>query len=754
VSRAAWRRPARAVLVVVVLWIAGACSSESPAGSGRSAAALRRVELRPSEEVLLAASDRAIPLDAITVHAERDGGRVAGARRFVGGDTLRLAIEGPFDLRSFGHLWVRASSSERGSDVPVTLRVQVFRPSGRILGAPVEVPLDAAPRSVALELPPAARDLEPAERIRLVVQPGEREHVDVHGLRFGHAFASTLVRPGLVGGGVGLVDLGSDARRVQPLVGAATASADVEPGGAESLELDVAFPPPLTPAEDARLVVSWDGEPLASVKPRSRQLWRTVRVPLDGHDSGRLTVAFEDAPDGFALIGEPRLVRPVAEPATVLLITSDTHRADHLAIAPGATDVRTPGLDALARRGLLFSNAQSSTNVTVPSHAALLSGVHPKDTGVRDNRSAIADEAPLLAEAFRDAGWMTLGAVGVDILSDAHSQLGQGFDRLSAPVGTREASVAVQSLLDWLPDAEGLPLFCWLHVYDAHRPYEPPRAFVETYWDATRDPRDPALPDPGERGYRMPKAHADIRDPEFLNALYRAEVSSLDAELERLLAEPRFARAVIGFTADHGECLGEHGSWTHRELTPHTLRVPLVVAWPGGPEGEVDERPVGHLGLGRTLLDLAGLQDAPFAGRNLLEDADRAPRFALGGDARSASVTWRGHYLVLHLEDHRVVDGVPLYRRHAVELYDLDADPDCQHDVQRERESVARELRALLVGWLASGGARGWLASRTDDEAVLEELAQLGYLYGEDAAEADGELLDPDCACERCARWR
>ncbi len=73
-----------------------------------------------------------------------------------------------------------------------------------------------------------------------------------------------------------------------------------------------------------------------------------------------------------------------------------------------------------------------------------------------------------------------------------------------------------------------------------------------------------------------------LRDPEWVRAQYRGEVSYLDGELGRLLESPRFAQGIIAVTGDHGESLGEHAIWwDHKGLYPNCLRVPLILAWPG-----------------------------------------------------------------------------------------------------------------------------------------------------------------------------
>jgi choline-sulfatase len=125
----------------------------------------------------------------------------------------------------------------------------------------------------------------------------------------------------------------------------------------------------------------------------------------------------------------------------VVLVTSDTHRADHVG-GPHLTGssaqgrqggvVRTPALDALAARGVVYTDCFAPSHITLPSHAALFTGASPRDTGVLDNNTALGAAAPTLAEVFRAAGWLTAAAVSLDILVDGHSGFGQGACPASA----------------------------------------------------------------------------------------------------------------------------------------------------------------------------------------------------------------------------------------------------------------------------------------------------------------------------------
>jgi arylsulfatase A-like enzyme len=320
------------------------------------------------------------------------------------------------------------------------------------------------------------------------------------------------------------------------------------------------------------------------------------------------------------LLTQPVLAKPAERAPTVLLITSDTHRADHVGFAGSRHDVLTPELDRLAARGLWFSNCVSTSNATQPSHVAILTGESPRDTRVIDNVTMLSGDATTLAERFRDAGWATWAAVSADHLDDANSGLGQGFDRMSAPRDyQRNASDTISRVETWLEGQRGLPVFIWVHLYDAHTPYTPTEPFLAEHWPADKNPFDAALPEarvPELARALMPEG---LRDLDYMRACYRAEVTELDSQLPRLFDHPRLRDGVIAFTADHGESLGAHGVyWDHRGLYPQTTQVPLVLAWPGSPRGMRSDRPVTNVDLARTLLDLAGLPSVEMPGTSLV----------------------------------------------------------------------------------------------------------------------------------------
>lgn len=101
-----------------------------------------------------------------------------------------------------------------------------------------------------------------------------------------------------------------------------------------------------------------------------------------------------------------------AESPNILFLMTDQHRWDCLGAVNPA--VKTPHLDALARRGVLFDQAVCQNPQCIPSRYSFTTGLYPSQVGVRNNNQAIHDDAdlpvPTLFQRFRDAGYVTIGS--------------------------------------------------------------------------------------------------------------------------------------------------------------------------------------------------------------------------------------------------------------------------------------------------------------------------------------------------------
>jgi arylsulfatase A-like enzyme len=567
-------------------------------------------------------------------------------------------------------------------------------------------------------------------------------------------------------GGWELVEIGTDARRStflapgQPLltsylVDRPLLSLRFSQGASAEFHDPIGAPLWLTVTGEGE-----EAEQLAlSLKPSEALGWKETVVSLDRWLGEEVSIEFELDPavEGYRALSQPTVTASREAPPTVLLITSDTHRADHLGFLMEEGELRTDAIDELASRGLVFTNAIASINNTTPSHVALMTGLSPRDTGVIANALPISDAAPTLAEAFRDQGYATLAAVSASPVSYQYCGLGQGFDRYTGPGerSARDSAETFQELEAWLPDYTDAPLFIWVHLYDAHGPYDPPEAYRHLYYP---EDSDPYLVDESAPEARVPYWDRGLQDSSYANALYRSEITYQDELLQSFLGRPRFQESIIAFTADHGETLdrGLEEPFGHLSLTYNTLAIPLIVVAPALTSGELSAAPVEQIDVGRTLLNLAGHLDVEFPGRDLLAEREgiERPRFSVQSNGDGVSVLYDRWLLLLNLTG-RQKDWGPLEETlHGVRLFDVRADPFCEHDVSRDHSVETERLRGLAIEWLGKGAQNSWLTEVDGSRLELQrKLEELGYTASESAGSA-GSWIDPDCDCARCAEFR
>src|SRR5438552_11000577 len=139
----------------------------------------------------------------------------------------------------------------------------------------------------------------------------------------------------------------------------------------------------------------------------------------------------------FALLRHRKTTGPARD---IILITIDTLRADSVGFA-GNTKVKTPFLDSLAGRGIVFTNAHAHNVVTLPSHVNILTGLYAYQHGVHDNAGfVLAPKYATVATILRGAGYTTGAFVGAFPL-DARFGLNQGFAKYDDNYGKDQASV-------------------------------------------------------------------------------------------------------------------------------------------------------------------------------------------------------------------------------------------------------------------------------------------------------------------------
>jgi arylsulfatase A-like enzyme len=430
----------------------------------------------------------------------------------------------------------------------------------------------------------------------------------------------------------------------------------------------------------------------------------------------------------------------------VLLITIDTLRADALGTY-GTTDTLTPNMDGLATEGVVYEAATTPIPLTRPAHGSILTGLYPDQLGVLTNHQILPEEVVTLAERLRDVGYQTAGFTGVRFLNQK-SGLAQGFEVFAAPNKKRtpRAKEVIDPAISWLGGADPeTPLLLWVHVYDPHQPYNPPRNY--------RRDIDPEL----ERRIPIVRWKAlnrvardndlDIPADVYRLALdyYRFEVEYTDFWIGRLLKNFDRMRAsnrsLVFLTSDHGECFENGFFFEHADcLGEGALQVPLIVRYPEGVgAGTRVGRRVSNLDITPTVLhELSVPYPESVAGLPLQEDFD-SERFVLIRPPEVRNPDRAPHRLriIRTVVDEPVMQATDPRTRGIVDLlWKYLRAPESEQlfqfpDERLNRAVTARETRERMSRALDTEMLRfpaGASAQEDRDPETLEALEALGYV--------------------------
>lgn len=438
--------------------------------------------------------------------------------------------------------------------------------------------------------------------------------------------------------------------------------------------------------------------------------------------------------------------QPATGPPNILLVSIDSLRADHLGTY-GYDKPTSPFIDELAREGLVFETAVSSTSWTLPAHAALFTGLADTAHAVGTPKSRLAANYETMAEVLSENGYETLAFYSGPFLHPDFG-LAQGFDRYidctSFKVGDGDprkrhgASHRDVTNPILLANAEreigalgSDPFFMFLHMWDVHYDLIPPENYRLMFDGDYAGDFD-------GRSYRHHAGFtAGMNDADFNHvlALYDGEIRYTDDTLAKIVAllddAGRLDNTIIAVVSDHGDEFLEHNGKGHRHtLFQELIHIPLVVWMPGRiSSGRVDT-PVSLTDVAPTLLDFVGIRPISGAtGRSLTAALDggildvQPVLSELTAPPKAPDLS-----ALLLGTDKIVVD----HKRAKAVYYDLAADPRELHPVAAERADKAGPLLMTLMKLKKRATAiRAEHTSAGDlelDDEMRDQLGRLGYL--------------------------
>jgi choline-sulfatase len=438
-------------------------------------------------------------------------------------------------------------------------------------------------------------------------------------------------------------------------------------------------------------------------------------------------------------------VPPAPASPNVILITVDTTRADRMGFL-GSKLGLTPNLDTLARDSAVFTHAYSQVPLTAPSHASILTGTYPQFHLVNDFQVPLAPELPYAPGILRSHGYHTAAFVaamvldpqagfargferGFDTYDAGFHQMRSGEDRYHS--SERRGAEVVAHALAWLDQHPQGPFFMWVHLYDAHDPYDPPEPYKTKY----------------------------------ASALYDGEIAYADSVVGKFLSQLRerglYDGAVIALMADHGEALGDHGEDTHGLfLYDETIHVPLVIKLPNADSAanrsasrRIENR-VELVDVLPTILQAVGIAvPVEVQGQSLL--ALMTPKPAPAGNAGSTcGLTAASETAPPETAPPETVPDRPAYaetdypqrsygwsslrslrtgkylyiKAPRQELYDQSTDPKAEHNLSSSSTAVTSTLAGQLDAFRQKTSSTHEAPQVAVDPTAQEKLAALGYV--------------------------
>ncbi|MCB0064699.1 MAG: sulfatase-like hydrolase/transferase [Caldilineaceae bacterium] len=469
-------------------------------------------------------------------------------------------------------------------------------------------------------------------------------------------------------------------------------------------------------------------------------------------------------------------------PTNLLFIFSDQHRADFLGCA-GHPTVQTPSLDRLAARGTRFSNAYTNCPICVPARASLATGRYVHQIGNWDNAFPYDGRIPSWHHLLREQ------QIRVDSIGKLHFQ-GQGTDhgfteeveplhvvegvgdvlacirdnpprRYGQRRNIEQAGPGDSTYLQY--DRRNADNACrWLHEHAAddepwvlfvsfvcpHPPFIAPPELYESYRQQQLPLPRQSQPDewPDHPALARLRHFFHLNEPftseelQRLQMAYHGTTTFLDQQIGQVLTsleELGLAdQTRVIYSSDHGESLGERGHIGKFLMYEETAGIPLIMAGPDVPVGQVRTTPVSLVDLFPTVMEAVDVD--PTQGRPQVkrEELPGTSLWKLATDSDQdrtvfsefhAVGTGNAFYMVRN-ERYKYVH----YTHEPSQLFDLEIDPDEIHDLSASADhqtllaAMEQTLRTILD------------PEATDARAKADQRARIEQLGGEAAVRAKG----------------
>jgi len=431
--------------------------------------------------------------------------------------------------------------------------------------------------------------------------------------------------------------------------------------------------------------------------------------------------------------------QPRGKKPSIILITVDTVRPDYLTCY-GYSKNTSPNIDKFAADSLMFENCFSHAPETRLSFASILSGFLPHETRVTEN-IPLPSGVETLAEILQRQGYKTAAVISNYVLRKTQGYE-QGFMIYDDTMNERElvrrwperiAEHTTNRAIELLKQFHKDDLFIWIHYQDPHGPYTPPKHFANLFRNPNQKPRHLKVNSSlsGYGGIPYYQRLGKNTNYYYYISQYEGEIRYQDEHFKPLITALKqlglYDSALIIFTSDHGEGMGEHNYYfAHGEnLYNHQLHVPFIIKYGKALTGRRTDY-VQHIDIIPTIFKILDMKlDSRFRGRDLCEQYETEREiFAemispLVRDGIKFSLAMDGLKLIY----------TPLFKQY--ELYQLKIDPyetDNLINVPKYQQRV-KDLKKRLKRISREDFLKLQIVDKPQKltEEEIEKLKSLGY---------------------------
>ena len=472
----------------------------------------------------------------------------------------------------------------------------------------------------------------------------------------------------------------------------------------------------------------------------------------------------------------------MADRKNVLLITVDQWSGEYLGCA-GNREILTPSLDELARYGIRYTNAISTTPVCIPARRELMLGVTSRTHGDRCfcEDLTMPRDIPSMAQVFRNNGYQAyavgklhvfpqrdrIGFDDVILHEEGRHKAGMtqdDYERFLARNGHAGEEMAhgmcnnnyfyrpfhldeTMTPTNWatremcetiLRKDPSRPAFWYLSYAAPHPPLAPPREYLEFYDGAEfSDPpmgewteNEPSRLPYGYQYYRNLYSWFDSKERRNLaKKAYYATCTYIDHQIRLVVGTLRekglLEDTIILFTADHGDMLGTHGLFGKFLMYENSVKIPFILSPPadcGMVCNRVDDRIVELRDVMPTLLSLAGVPVPDYVeGLSLTEDTCREYSYGeLWEDDRATRMIRTKNRKLIYYPVGNIFQLFDL-EKDPNELKDVAGEPSYRADLEYLQEKLISHLYGSDCSLMEDGKLKGLPQKKYDFSASLQD---------------------------------